>query len=891
MRFVAIVILGLVLLFDSLFAQELIVLEEFKVIDQQIEYNLQQSANSVPNYILNELSLKNKIPVTLLKIGVLNYLKIQIVKNSSISYQVKTRLDSVVYLQDINYKGFSVNSLLKPDSVIILLRLNDKNSTKKYEFSFLVMPSLKPLENVWQMEDSSKRASFVLSDIKIFNYHSEGNKKVFDNFKFQIEAYPLASEQLAVIEKEIAAVDVKNMAMVPLYFIDVKDAKKKLQNLKPDEKFGLLSLNIKDSLNFLLRYNAAFNQCERLYKELNQLNQALDYEYYNQAYIFEKQGNIAQALKFYNKSIALNPAYTPAIYRIAFIQFGFDSLAASAENLHKVLSHYNADFTTRQSALALSDQVLSAMVNRGLDFNQKQLFNESIDILTKALEFCSNTNEITCSPLFYQVYSAAKYGLFDSYLTITRKAIQKQKLDIAFDYLQIAEEYQKDNAQEIISAIEIDKIKGELALISIRKAEIKLTKNYCSQCIEDIERARVLINNQATLDTVLMQRVNDANAKAVRCVYSKIVQKANQKIIQKSIYEAQVLINQALKYQSENHQIILENIGTDTLIKIIKNIEYQDYIDKGNQDLLQQKCAAAYALFLQAKACELDIQVQKNDSLNAFIKSCLNTVLLEKTKDAQLKAWGSKYNEADSLQSFIVSEIHKYSFLPDSNLRVEMENLKALIENDITTKKRNEFRRLIQLGIANADLYDYLAAEKSWKSALSLAQNSTSIILDSNQVNQLLLNYSAEIVFAHQLSDFNALLVKQDWWSSIELYKRLQVEYLQNAKLIGKFRIPQLTQICDENKTHLQLLLQSINYFDSLKQYDKAFYIAEMFPPNIILQSPDKEMLLKFAQNAALYDIATNPKSSKKNLYLLRFKNKNNPKLIKKAYLISLLKA
>jgi protein O-GlcNAc transferase len=105
-------------------------------------------------------------------------------------------------------------------------------------------------------------------------------------------------------------------------------------------------------------------------------NLRLSIAYYDSGYDFHKNGQIDQAIIYYQKALHLNPSHVLAIYNLGTAFHG-------KNQLDEAVSYY-------RQALQIDPQLIGAYYNLGTIYQNKKLFDEALESYQKALQLNPN---------------------------------------------------------------------------------------------------------------------------------------------------------------------------------------------------------------------------------------------------------------------------------------------------------------------------------------------------------------------------------------------------------------------------------------------------------------------------------------------------------------------
>ncbi|MCK4677703.1 MAG: hypothetical protein KAT48_06200 [Bacteroidales bacterium] len=212
----------------------------------------------------------------------------------------------------------------------------------------------------------------------------------------------------------------------------------------------------------------------------------------------EKAGNAErgpgkiQLNKFYDDYIFqflkyLNPSYHTDFYsRESFYQLGSviyrkNQLADDASLFLKIAFNTRMDNYSGQILQTISDAIYDAWLEQADSSIFHQKYNDALVILQNAENFCHQSPYTFCDHNLFQKQAQAKYGLYDSFLTVATKALQSGNSQMAANFINRAYAYQKSNKEFIISDLKVKKLNDSLVAQNLLRAQNsypELTEQY-----------------------------------------------------------------------------------------------------------------------------------------------------------------------------------------------------------------------------------------------------------------------------------------------------------------------------------------------------------------------------------------------------------------------------
>ncbi len=863
MKFVSILIFSI--LFSPSFAQNSVVFQEEKNETFLFNYKEEAAQNEIiSNYFVTELakSIPKILKYTEYTFSSTVNLKIEKLSNNQNNYQTVISLKNFKCKGDVKYKSFDISELLLPNelSFKIVVSSGDNQNIASQEFTNLIIN--KESGNLLQFNftDSLSNQNYKLELLDLKPDYTEAAKQNFDKKVELIDNYFLTDMAIGKGFEKLQMINPQNVDMIPLYDSQLKDVEKIVKDIKAGNFDKQLDLKSYDPINYTKNIDSLENKTIETRTTLNQFLVSLDNVYYNKGNEYLEIDSTKLAVVYFDKSLKVNPFFTPSYYKKAKIHLNNGELNSAADIVTNVLNNMKPDHQTHTSLLQLAENIYNTYVSKGEELNQKEKFNESIELLTYGRKFCSTTTGIVCTDEIHKGIARGHYGLYSSYLRVAQRALNAEKLEMAESYINEAKKYQQQNSEDIINDSEVNTMFTQLmnSYVNLGKSE-NTSKNY-ENALRYFENALNLCNSSEFIECSYDLTYGVATSK--KGIYDILISKATERNRLNDPYNAEKYMKEAEEYQKANSDIIT-SFGTDTIKGKIKYQLYKEYIIYGEQSIGYRNFQYAFDQLKKAKELEQEYVFQRNPKLDTLLSIAAKPVIINNLKTGRLKAWGNDIEASRKIYNQALEDQKTYNIENDAEINSAMSELKDKIFDqeciNVQLDCDNNYRKAIQ----NANMLDFITADEFLKKAISIAEENKSCQVILTSVESLKSKYVTAVAYQKLLNESNDALAAENFSETILNFEKAEKYY--DDFNIQEFRLakPSLFQfVLTQNNNSFSAWCA--DYFIKKNELSNSLTLLKTLKKRNYPIGDSKNIQEKLASKLALIDKKDNPDSNPK---------------------------
>ncbi|RLD41799.1 MAG: hypothetical protein DRI86_12790 [Bacteroidetes bacterium] len=829
-------------------AQDMIVYDENKNLELIFKYNPYEKENSIPNIFISRMAKSQSKIRSYYNYKISTKSSFILKKKKNNKYQIIIKIDSSKIEGNFNYKSFNFKNIIIPSNVYLTYNLVELNSNTK-TLEQIIIPITKPDVILFDslFTDSTKVGAYGLANEKLNYSYSENKKEDFEKAIINIDTYYKEGKKLDDINNEISKLNINNIDKIQLQSIDMKYLAKRYHKLKMSEYASSLSLATTDPAGIYYSYITTGELIDSLNNRYQELAKQLDSLLYAKAMVLSDSNN-ALAIKYFNKSLQVNPNNVSSIYQLALLDFKSGKLLKAEKKLYKILSITQNEIKANE----LANKTYVSMLDKAIEWNNEENYNESLNLLNEAKKFCKeNSKVIVCNTKQEKSIQAAYYGMYISYVSIAGASIQSGKLKMTEDYLNTAYNYQQDNPQAIENTKEVDALYNLLVTEYLRNS-LEAKNNFEKKKAEKLFAKADSISNKHSL--------NDAST-----FITEVRRKLNDNRVERLIAKEEPKFKTEFA-PSKKATIKTKPTKLDPISSAQK--DYKKHLKNGLIYLSYNRYKLAYPEFKEAQLICQQYYIKADDSLNSYTKQSLKPLILENIKEGELAAWGGKYKSAKIILKYAKKEAGNNGLKDDIEINNALDKLSSKINNRNNAIVSTRFNEKMQKARNSIEFKDFVSAERFCKDAIKIAKNNPQVNLNIDYPNGILKKYTKAIEFQSIYNDAMNHCVDNNADDAIRLF--ITADSLYKTESLTKYGLKANSFVLFISKCNSQTMTEyGIEFALTQNNIEDAYRIWKKSNEHEI--AINNKLAISCISSIAKQDKITNKNGSKKFLFNHRF--------------------
>ena len=279
----------------------------------------------------------------------------------------------------------------------------------------------------------------------------KNSQEKFDTIVKLIGAYYSLNSTLDMIKDKLNAIDFTVVDMIPVYKFQLDDIEKQLDDLRSIDYIKKLHLDKSDPIQFIQRLDEISVKTKQLKTVAEQYLKSMDFWYFRTGMENLAKKDTIQAIKFFKRSIEMNPLFPQSQYQLARIDLIRGNLLEATSRVQMMIDTMDGGDDYIRLFYELDNILFQKIIESGVILMDSSLYQEALTVFLKADSLCRVKKHIPCPSELYNLIANAKLGVYRSYLLIASRAVDSERLDLAMTYIDIALEYQKKSPADIPS--------------------------------------------------------------------------------------------------------------------------------------------------------------------------------------------------------------------------------------------------------------------------------------------------------------------------------------------------------------------------------------------------------------------------------------------------------
>jgi len=412
-------------------------------------------------------------------------------------------------------------------------------------------------------------------------------------------------------------------------------------------------------------------------------------------------------------------------YQSAPVFVEFSSIHADASSLipyykmaKRIVAQLGAGCNNHILVSAFTRQVVHHLLTCSRRYISSESFNDALVMLGNASSIqkaCPGTG----SPgMLFGLMSKARYGIYESYLTIAEKAVRMENYDIAEKHITLAKTYQEQNRSYIITDIGVRNLYENLIALSVKRGEELNEEGNYEKALECLRRAEHL--------SYLMQRYNfdieikRASVTAINGIYRQMLDEAESLLAGNDAVKAAGVLRNAGILCLQNRQDIAPSSRQKILAGRANQALYDNLVGDGLALLAAGEGSYAVEKFNLARKMETSGISRENPDLDLYLLEAGKLMLRGRLATANLFFL---LNDSDTSRIIYNSILESQKYLKltgDMEIRAQLTNLRKNLFRKECQELQVEFEGYYRKARQSYRLKDYLTSIGHFDRAVSL---------------------------------------------------------------------------------------------------------------------------------------------------------------------------
>jgi len=437
-----------------------------------------------------------------------------------------------------------------------------------------------------------------------------------------------------------------------------------------------------------------------------------------------------KAKTYFKRSVLYNPDFVPSQLELAKIFYHSDSLNLVADKVSYILQHLNPTPDIHKQVLLYTDSVYYAFLTKGKDFIKLQKYNEAIEILEKCVSFCDSLPGYVCVDSHVKSLASARFGIYQSYLSVAQKAIDNGKFELAEIYISDARNYQKIHQSAIINDAEAVSKLEKIMVAYLVKGDTLLARKHYENGLIYLEKAKNIADKS---QLQLPSSYEKSMKKAQSGIYTSLLNKCARQINLRQPEAAEKSLNEAIAYQNKYSDLISPSKTVDTLLGRIRQFQYEDWINNGRVAMTAGNFLTALQNFDRAQKLEKEYSLTLDPQFDSLLMVSGRPVIDKQFLLTEKLLAAGKPDSAQTMAENAAAGINACGLSGDTALMHKLKLLKKDIFDLQCRQAKNTFEILMTRANMAVARQDYITADSLYLMAGRVADSFPQCTVDISQ--------------------------------------------------------------------------------------------------------------------------------------------------------------
>ena len=640
-----------------------------------------------------------------------------------------------------------------------------------------------------------------------------------------------------------------------------------------------VTVNISDYKRYeIFKLQKKVNAYRRI---INKQNSSLDLLFYNKGLEEITNKNYETGIKYFKKSIEVNPLYIPSLYKLSYILTEKGDLKQASELMTVLLNKTYPITTLNTQILNLANNIYDDFIKKADELKSKENYNSADEELLIAEQYCNSNSLINCNEKIEKEIVSTKYGLYKSFLSIAESAIDKKHYDMAENFIFSAIDYRKKNEKYIKDNKEAEKLAGAVTDCYINIATSYVNSHKYQKAMECFGKASALCDS--IKDDECHMRVKKGISSIKNELYNELVTTAGEYMKKGKSDIAEDYLDKAKSFKNSNLKDISDSSFADIVLKKIKYGEYKRLIHDGKDFIKDDNYKYAFKSLNIADKLEKKYKLDNDREKDSLIKKAAKPVIIDKLKTSYFKIWDNEIEEAEKVIENGELRMENYYLKNDVELNYIINDLKQ----KVLIRKCGNYRDAYDLLLYKCDglvqKLEYTEAIKVYNDAITLVNTHPECKLDAEEATGNITKYQVPAYYQVMTDEANSFYSKQDYLSFLSEYDGAEGYYSSfKIKDYGLKHIPMYDLIL--SKDDYRLMLPAIQFYIESNHPENALNLLKYLMNKKYDSEPTKGFQERLAIRLAKDDKNLNLKPNVKSQILSYTANSKWFKYFNKKY-------
>jgi hypothetical protein len=379
------------------------------------------------------------------------------------------------------YRNFAICDSLFPEKLTFLAQIKSQSTVfEELNFQNKIISSSQILLDT-TFASALQSADFQINIKKIeLKFDTLGIQRLQNGYAL-IERYYQLDSLYQNWHSRLDSLDENNIDLLPLHRFEWLSIKKEVTDNEKNNFEMLLARSEGDITQYLQKHDILWQKIEDKDIVLSQKMAKIDDLMYQKGIQYQKEGNVLQAIYYFNRCLDFNPEHCQAIEKLTTLYIA-NKMYEENLRLFQVL-RISGQISVCEAEVV--DNVCDSLCLVAQNYIHAYNYYDALKILDTVEMFFSGTHHQQRYQKFLALKNEAQNGIYDSYFLIINKAIDNQKDKLAKEYILSLANIMREDAQNPCNQPAFVRIVQRLSKRYFERARTNLAKKYYQKALSE----------------------------------------------------------------------------------------------------------------------------------------------------------------------------------------------------------------------------------------------------------------------------------------------------------------------------------------------------------------------------------------------------------------------
>lgn len=728
--------------------------------------NSQTVTNVFAERVLQKLSTYDKINITFSV-----DLSVKITQLGQYQYVAMAEVRYAECKGEFLYRNFELCQDFYPEYLDFGFEVNQAFQSKKIkDISFQNSPS-ESIQKIFSWTDSTGNNIPEIKPIfKNILYNDFWEQKIHQKIN-RIGLYYKSDSLFKAWNEVLDNINLEQTELLPIHDFTLNDIEKEFEFYNDENIYLILNPSLEPHqvlANKISDINLKISQKRHLTDEYLH---RIDFRFIESAREAMKKSDVEKAIYYYQKALEFHSYNIVALKELGQVFLNQGRLSDASKLIKFIFSETWPQDKLHAECVQLARNVYQLILKKGDEWLFEEEFHKAIDTYSVALIFCDSIREPICNVAHNQGIVNSKKGILNSYFNVINKSLERNRMDIAENYVRESKKYQIANQKELSDDIEIQAMADKVVSKYVSEAIINIQKGHFSKAIRQLDNADSL--GHTFRENFSLPYLNESREKAYNGAFSDALKETKTQLEMGNIVLADAKHQTAMNFYYKHPEWIKDTTVAYDLFVNIRHAESLKKTEWGNTLYAKAEYSQALLSLQEAKSIEQEFKLPENKLLDSLLFVISKPIAFEKLNNLGMKIWRNELLEAKT----IIDEVR--TLIKKSNLENNVDLMKLF--NSVSENYESQkciFANSETLRLEN--LYQNYRNENAY---INAKQSIEKIIKIQNEFSECILspkNYDEAMRFLVPASEYENLIRESSIEFRLENYT-LALQYYFKA--------------------------------------------------------------------------------------------------------------